>query len=221
MKANVSAIGLALLLSATAAHAGTGVSARVGTLGLGVDVTQSLLPMVNARLGFSYFTFSYSTTTDGIDYDYDLNLGSGQLLLDYHPIPLMGFRLSGGTLINGNNLDMAANLPDIEIPIGDETYTASEVGTLTGDIDLNTFAPYLGIGWGNAASSRISINTDLGVVFQGSPSVTLHSVNGTLSDTQQFKDALEQERQSIEDDLDVYKYYPVFSIGIGVKFTLF
>jgi hypothetical protein len=220
MRIKASVLCLALLVSATNAHAGTGISARVGTLGLGLDLTQSLVPMVNARLGFSYFTYTYSTTTDGIDYDYDLNLGSGQLLLDFHPVPLMGFRVSGGALINGNNLDMTSDLPDIEVQIGDETYTASDVGELTGEIDLNTFAPYIGIGWGNAASSRISINTDLGVVFQGSPSVALNA-DGPLANEAAFQEQLELERQSIEDDLDIYKYYPVASIGIGIKFTLF
>ena len=214
---SVIVLGIALLITLPA-QAGLGVGARVGTPGIGLDVTKSLIPMLNARAGFSYFSLGFDRTDDGIDYNYDLGLSSAQFLLDYHPMPLLGFRLSGGFLYNGNELTMTAESQD-DYEIGDQTYTAAEIGTLTGTVDFSSFAPYLGIGWGNAAGSRIGFTTDLGVVFQGSPEAGL-SINGLAAENPELIQDLIDEATALEDDLSSFKYYPVFSIGVSVKLSV-
>ncbi len=211
-------ISLALAMTGVA-HAGMGVGAKVGTPGFGLEATKSIVPMVNARLGFSIFGLGYETTQDGVDYDYDLSLRSIHLLADYHPIPLMGFRLSGGALLNGNKLEMLSQPATGTFEIGDETYTAAEVGTIDGEVSFSSLAPYVGIGWGNAAGSRVGISTDLGVVFQGAPEVDL-SASGLLGNDAGFQSELTEEAQAIEDELGFFKYYPVFSIGISIKLSI-
>ncbi|MAE69153.1 MAG: hypothetical protein CME06_01645 [Gemmatimonadetes bacterium] len=207
------------LAMASAADAGMGVGAKIGTPGFGLEATKSIVPMVNARLGFNMFGFGYETSQDGVDYDYDLSLRSVHLLADYHPIPLMGFRLSGGALLNKNKLEMVSQPTSASFEIGGETYTADQVGTIDGEVSFSSFAPYLGIGWGNAAGSRIGISTDLGVVFQGAPEVDL-SANGLLGSDSGFQSELAEEANAIEDELGFFKYYPVFSIGISIKLTI-
>ena len=62
---------------------GLGVSARVGTLGIGVDVAKSLTSQVNGRLGFNFGSIKVNRTDSGVNYDSQLNLSSIQLLGDY------------------------------------------------------------------------------------------------------------------------------------------
>ena len=208
----VTVIVLSLLL-VSSAGAGVGVSAKAGTLGLGVDISYPLMPRINARAGFNVFSFSYSTTQDDVNYDADLTLRSMDLLLDLFPIPGRGFRVSGGLLVNGNGVDLTAE-PTGSYTIGSTTYPASQIGTLSGNVDLGNLTPYLGIGWGNAVTDRMGFMLDIGIVFQGSPDVTL-SASGPITLLPSFQEDLQQEEQSLEDEIDQYKYYLVLSVGLS------
>jgi len=52
-------------------------------------------------------------------------------------------------LYNGNSLD-ATGKSATTFDIGDNTYPGNQVGTLSGEIDFNNFAPYAGLGWNTA-----------------------------------------------------------------------
>ena len=208
---------LACVVSSSS-HAGIGITGRAGTLGLGIEVTQSLVPMINVRGGVNWFNYSFDGTESGVHYDIDLKLKSFSALVDLHPIPLMGFRLTGGIIFNSNGLEMQSDQISGSVTIGGETYTESQAGTLNGIVDFESTAPYFGIGWGNAANSRIGLAIDLGVALQGSPQVEL-SATGTLANTQEFIDELRAEEAELQDSLDGFKYYPVISVGLSIKIT--
>ena len=194
------------------------VSAKpISTLGLGVEGTARILPKLNARLGINYFLYTYDEEADDIDYDIDLNLFSGAVLLDWHPFAGT-FRISGGFLLNKNELDMDAR-PNEPVEIGDQEYAAADVGTLSGDLDFRSVAPYVGIGWGNAVGEdkRWGFVCDLGIVFQGSPDADL-AATGPIASDPTFQADLAREEENLEDDLDFFKYYPVISFGISYKF---
>ncbi|OPZ59406.1 MAG: hypothetical protein BWY87_01022 [Deltaproteobacteria bacterium ADurb.Bin510] len=53
--------------------------------------------------------------------------------------------------------------------------------------------------------------------FKGSPDVELRAT-GPLMNNPDFQQALERERQDIEDKLEPYKYYPVVRIGLSYNF---
>ena len=57
-------------------------------------------------------------------------------------------------------------------------------------------------------------------MFTESPSVTLTSTGGTLSDAEQeiFLQELEKERQNLEDDVEDFKVYPVLQAGLTYRF---
>lgn len=80
-------------------------------------------------------------------------------------------------------------------------------------------APYVGIGWGNAfgRSRRWGFVTDLGVAFTGSPDVAL-SATGTLASDPGFRADLAREEADLEDDLEDFKIYPVFSANLYFRF---
>lgn len=199
-------------------HAGIGIAGRAGTLGIGVEVTQSLVPMVNVRGGINWFNYSFDGTESDVRYNIDLKLKSFNAFVDLHPFPLVGFRLTGGIVFNSNGLEMQSESVSATIEIGGKTYTQAEAGTLNGLVDFKSTAPYLGLGWGNAANSRIGLAIDLGIAFQGSPQVEL-GATGQLANTQDFVNELNREENDLQDSLDGFKYYPVISIGLSFKIT--
>lgn len=212
---------LLLLGIAPAAHAATGDLAfglKAGTLGVGGEATLGILPGLNARTGYNAFNYDGTTTKDNISYNYRLRLGSLPLLVDLHPIPASSFRISAGVIINNNKID-ATGKPQGSYTIGGTTYTAAEVGTLTGKIGFNTTSPYAGIGWGNAVAKGLplTICIDAGVMFQGTPKVSL-AANGTLASDATFKANLAKEEGTIRDSTDNLKYYPVVSLGLAYRF---
>jgi hypothetical protein len=191
---------------------------KIGTLGIGAEMTFGLLPQLNARVGINGFSYGYDAAVEEIDYDFDLNLFSGSLLADWH---FLGgaFRVTGGLVLNRNELDLQASTSRDRYIIDDVAYSVDDIGKLRGTIDFNTISPYLGIGWGNAVggNSRICFFMDLGVLFQGSPKADL-SVTGPVGSDADFQRHLRNEEKEIEDETDKYTLYPVISIGVAYKF---
>lgn len=195
-----------------------GIALKAGTLGGGVEGTVGILDTLNARVGFNYFSMEHDMTESNVDYEFDLDLLTASLILDWHPFN-NGFRVSAGVMYNGNELDATGQPTAGNYTINDTTYTAAQVGTLTGRIDFDDVAPYIGIGYGNALSKDRKWNfvLDIGVMYQGSVDVTLDA-NGTSSGNAAFRSNLENERRQLQDELDDYQWYPVIAIGISYKF---
>jgi hypothetical protein len=79
------------------------------------------------------------------------------------------------------------------------------------------FAPYLGIGWGNAADGDavlpVGFSLDIGAFYQGSPDVILTESTGTVSAPD-----IAAEQAQIEEDLSELKFFPVITVGIHIQF---
>lgn len=210
---------------AYAAGGDAGVTLKAGTPGFGVDVTLGVTEKVNVRLSGNMFSYTYD------DYEFDedeaeidefvdkmelsLDLLTAGAFLDWHPSGGT-FRLSVGAFYNGNEASLSVTVGDT-ISINDVDY---ELQSLDGMIDFASFAPYVGIGWGNAAAagSHWHFAFDLGVLFQGSPEVSLIA---TATDPllQSFLNAdLAAEVQEVEDDLDPFNIYPVLTLGVSYTF---
>ena len=63
----------------------------------------------------------------------------------------------------------------------------------------------------------VGMNLDFGVLWQGSPEVTL-TADGVLSGNPTFEASLEAERVMLEDELGTLKAWPVVSLGFVVNF---
>ena len=207
-------IGLlcASMLAAPAGATNLALTAKLGTLGLGVEGTFGLTEHFNARLGLNGFTYDRSETVSDIEYDLDLELQSVSLLADWHPFG-SAFRFTAGLMSNGNELTGSSTSDGLTI--GDTFYPG--IG-LDAKLDFDSTAPYLGVGWGNAlaAGKGWGFNVDLGIMFQGSGDVTLTPTGPGSSLVDPADIALEEQR--FEDDIRDYKYYPVFSLGASYKF---
>lgn len=195
-----------------------GLALKAGTLGGGLEGTIGISERFNARLGFNYFSYDTDETESNVDYEFDLTLQTLSLLLDWHPMG-GGFRISAGAMNNGNDIEADGKARNGIYEIDNTNYTAAQVGTLKGEIDFNSFAPYVGIGYGNAVGKdkKWSFGLDLGVMFQGSADVSF-SADGVLANDAAFQADLEAERKQLEDSIDDFEFYPVIMIGVSYKF---
>jgi len=105
------------------------------------------------------------------------------------------------------------------VEIGDDEYDWNQIGTLSGGIEIDQVAPYVGIGWGNPLTHhrRWGFTCDFGVAFISSPDVSL-SADGTLASDPAFKANLEKERNNLEEDMESFKYYPVIALSFFYRF---
>lgn len=196
---------------------GLAISGKAGTLGLGGELTTAITSNVNARVGLNTLDFDYDYDFDDVDYDVGLDFSSFSALVDWYLFD-SSFRISGGLISMDHTLDLDAK-PSENVDIGDGTYTPAEIGTLSGDVEIDGVAPYIGIGWGNpmAPNKKWGFYCDFGVAFTDSPDVSLTS-NGTLASDPTFQANLAKEKQEIEDDMEPFKFYPVLSLGIYFRF---
>jgi hypothetical protein len=74
-----------MIWASTASAGGLGVTGKAGSLGIGVEVTMSVLPRVNVRGGLNFFNYAFDQSEGGNDYDFDLKLKSFSILAAPHP----------------------------------------------------------------------------------------------------------------------------------------
>jgi hypothetical protein len=199
----------------------TSLGASAGTPGIGVTLGRSLDAKLGARLAGNFFSYSDNYEETDLTYDATLKLRTIELLIDFHPAE-NAFRLSGGFVYNGNVVEGTAVPTGGTLVINGTEYTAQQAGTLTaqGDIGTHKIAPYVGLGFGRTGGgSRVFFTFDLGVIFQGTPRVTVNAT-GPLALAPGFQADLAAEEAELNQDLDksYYKYYPVVAIGFGVRF---
>lgn len=211
----------AVALSATTpafAQESGGVSAGItaGTLGIGPEIAYRFSDNLGVRGNATFFGLGRNVESDGIEYDGDLKLRSGGVMLDLHPFA-NGFRISAGARINSNKVRLTAT-PSDDVEIGEETYTPEEIGTLSGTVRANDFAPTLTIGWGGGTSRGLKFGIEAGGMFQGSPKVRNLRATGMLGSDPDFQDSLREEEEEVESDLDNFKIYPILQLSLGYRF---
>jgi len=213
---SLSIAGLCILAVApicgASAESAFAVGIKAGTTGLGVEAAFPLSDSWNIRGAVNGFSYGKDFEEEGIEYDGDLRLRSASLMADWHVFG-GSFRLSAGAFSNGNELKGKAQG---DLDIGDATYDARLAAT----IDWRTFAPYLGIGWGNSVKGgRLTFSSDLGVMFTGSPTVRLagEERSGAV-DPADFEADLRREEANLNDELRDLKYYPVITFGVSYRF---
>lgn len=218
------AIVLSTLLFASAAQAtDVGISVDAGTTGIGGHVSLPLSPSVNVRAGMNYLSHTFKRNAGSVDYDLTLKLHTVDLLADWYVVSGSQFRISAGAVYNGNSFDAFA-LPDSagNFTLNGRTYSAAQVGKLSGKIDFRKTAPYLGIGWGNPVSggSKWRVNADLGGTFHGKAKVRLINTGCTaitVACTMLAND-IAREQAELSGDLDDLRVFPVLRVGFSYQF---
>ncbi|MFD1787326.1 hypothetical protein ACFSC3_07055 [Sphingomonas floccifaciens] len=192
------------------------VAATAGTLGAGPQIGLRFSDRVGVRADAAFLSASADFDSDDITYGGDLKLKSFGAMVDLYPFG-GAFRLSAGARINQNRVDVRAT-PTGTVEVGDTTYTAAQVGTLTGGADVKKLAPALTLGWGGSKRKGFFFTAEGGVLFQGAARLREFRASGTLQNDANFKASLERERVSLQDDISKVKVYPIAQLGLGWRF---
>jgi hypothetical protein len=198
----------ALAAAASSAQA-AGIGLRAGTTGVGADFGFGIVPTLGGRIGLSGMNINTDVETSQMNYDAKAKLANLNLLLDWSP--LGPFRISAGFIANNNKVDLSGQ------PRSGSSFPAGTTldGTVKPEKD---FAPYLGIGYGNVWTTGVNFYFDLGVMFQGSPQVSLRCQPSGSAQCTTAQPQIAAEQQRVQDKLDKYKYYPVLNLGITIGF---
>lgn len=214
-------------LAALGAEAQIAVGATAGTLGAGVEVSAGSRRL-QARAALAAGSLSEDLTTSDVRYSGDLELQNVPLLLDFFPTG-GAFRFTAGAVLGDNRIDATAPLSQLidpaDIPAGIPPSLIDSLGSLEGRASFDSFAPYLGIGFGNPLGElrRWHLKLDLGVVFTGEPDVELDArLNLPIAvpaELQLVLDALvAAEEAELEREVEEYDLYPVIQIGLSYRF---
>jgi hypothetical protein len=204
---------------------GVGLALRAGTTGIGADVDVGLLSNVSARLGYSGFDYNHSITNTNVTYTGKLKVSDISALFDWYPFH-GGFRLTAGIVGGGLKVGVTGQPTGGTYTINNTTYTAAQVGSLTGQLKFgNSASPYVGLGWGDpvGTSHHLHFLFDVGAIYGGTPNVMLTANCGVAAPpgspicTQLQSDVL-AEKQKLQNDVTIVKWYPVVTLGLAYRF---
>lgn len=222
MKRTIAAIALATA-SGIANAEGVAGGLNAGTLGFGAQLAFALREDINLRIGANGGSFSYDFDQDGVEYEGKVKLGNVPLIVDWFPTKGI-FRLSAGIAANSSKFNAEGRPQSGVFVIGNNTYSAPEIGSVTGEAKYDAVAPYIGVGWGNAVQrgKNFGWNLDLGLLYQGTPKTTYTvtcgpAIVGTAICTQLQNDAAIEAAQ-FDDEVKKYKWYPVAQFWLSWQF---
>ena len=208
-------VGLAAMGSAAADH-NFGVGVKAGTLGIGVEGTWRPLPYLDVRVGANQYDYTDNGIYGGVNYDAEISLDNYYVTGNIR-FPLSPFRLTGGVYSNGNEFNAVSGDNGAIIVIGGDPYPADAVGTLSATAGFDSTSPYFGVGFDFTVFGKVGMNLDFGVLWQGSPQVSM-ATDGLLAGDPTFEASLDAERAALEDELSDYKAWPVVSLGFVFNF---
>jgi hypothetical protein len=216
------AIGLAALVSAPAiAETQFGVGVRGGSLGLGADLDFAFTDNLNARVGYAGYSINRTVDQTNLTYAGKLKLSNPSVLLDWRV--LAGLRMTLGAVLTSTKIDAIGRPTAGTFTIGGNTYSSSEVGSVTGSFKMgNSVAPYIGFGWGNVVGrgGHFSFLFDVGAIYAGTPSVALtaNCTSNNAAVCSQLQSDVAVERKNLEKNVTLLKWYPVVGVGFGYGF---
>ena len=220
MKKSIPACLLALLLTipTTLQAQEVGIGARIGTLGFGAEAALGLNDNVVIRGGIGSFVVDFDGDYGDIPFTVTPPSLTTTLGIDLYPRG-GSFRIMGGLMYRGEDIRLDSEFePGESVEIGDNEY--DEGGSLHGELDTKSTAPFVGIGFGRHTSGGFGVTLDLGVAFVGEPDVTL-TAGGALGQAGDIDQDLEKEIQEVEDDVGSYlQYWPILSFGLKIPLNI-
>ncbi len=208
---------LLLPILPTPATAGLPVAlvGQAGTLGVGAVICLGFPHSVDLRFGSNVFLIRHAVDSGSTRYRAWMHLESFTLLGDWHPFR-GNFRLTAGMIDNQNRFSLRATPRSGTYTVGGTTYTYAAPqagGSLVGSVTFASVAPYVGIGFGNPfRGGHWTAGLDLGVVYQGTPKVSLSAT------TPQMAANVPTAQASLQNTFDALRWYPVAMFSVGYRF---
>lgn len=177
--------------------------------------------IVNKRFTIksSYETLKFSTVysfkESNIEYDatFDYKSGGASLLGDFNYT--RNLYVSTGILLNDFNPKITGHATS-DIEYGDITVPASMVGDFVFNIKPGIkVSPYAGVGVRAFLdkNKRVVFNSEIGMFYMGPPEIEIEAT-GLLAPT---ADPAHGQKETFENQLEQYKFYPVLKLNIAVK----
>jgi hypothetical protein len=200
-------------------HSEWSVDAKIGTLGIGVDISRMVSDNVAVRFNVNGLKIKdIKESIEGIDFSADVNLFSAGVVLDYYPMEDSSFRVSVGGYYDDNNVEATATSTGT-ITIDGTPYKNTVLASVDGKFTANTTVPYVGIGWGKSTESGWSLSADIGVFYHGTPDaeITPHfTATATAAEKTAVNASIKKYKVDVLDAIN-YNVYPV--VMIGAKYT--
>jgi hypothetical protein len=216
----------------TAPFSSVGVGVKASPLGAGVEAATPLASHFNLRGGFNLLTYDRAFHKDGVTYAGQLQFHSAEAHADWFPFR-GSFHVSPGALFyNGNQVTANASVAGGQsFTLNGTSYTSDPTDPVigTGKISFVKTGPMLTIGFGNLVPRhhRFTIPFEIGAIYTGSPSMALNLSGsacssagqncGSIATTPAIQSNVQAEKNKINKDMSFFKFYPVISVGFGVK----
>lgn len=210
------ALGLVALFSATLV--GTPAQAvelfgGVGTTGLEIGLGSRISSNTGLRVDAEFLDYSRSFERNGASYDTKLKFSSLGVYGDY----FLGdsFRLTAGALIGQRKASGNGVATNGTITINGTSYPAAGE-SVDAEARFPSFAPYLGIGFGHAQTSKgLSFYFDAGVAI-GKADAKITASPGLVSAAGQSN--IDAEQRNLQESVDKLKFFPAVKFGVGYHF---
>lgn len=182
-----------------------------GSMGAGGEIMVKLNDSFNARAGGNLLNYGYLYETgadEEFDVDASMGLQNAAALIDWHPFK-GSFRLSAGVIYNKNRITTDL-LPKKNYQVGGDVITPDELGVLQAEMTFRPVSPMVSMGFGNAfRGSKFGVNVEWGMVYQGSPGVTMEA-DGLLAPSA-------EQAHILEENLEWFEAYPVFTLSLNYR----
>jgi hypothetical protein len=228
---------------------GLAAAFRIGSGGIGFDVATPLVRRrLNLRGGADFFSYNTTFTIDSLSVVGALKLQHGEAMVDWFPFR-GAFRISGGMAFSNQTAFNATLVPtpgqtftvnNVDYYSQPASPTLNPAGPITG---TGTFAfggntaPRLTMGWGNMLKEKghIGFQSEFGVEFISTPTV-VYNISGTgcqnyngqgVNNAANYSNCgpipqtnVTAEQASIQSDVNGFRFFPIFSVGLSYKFFL-
>ncbi|WP_367110046.1 hypothetical protein [uncultured Psychrobacter sp.] len=212
------------------------VSAEIGTLGYGANVAWSINETTELQAGWAGGDVSDlkdNFDVDDIEYDIDdADFSNPYIGVQLRPAANW-FTVGAGIIVPDNDFDVTAKADGNVFEIDDISYTAADVGNLSGTLEhRNKLAPYLTVGFRPNISNNWGVFGEIGAAYMGRTDATVNAVgddndfvgyiDGTTDVDRANSDVTRQEvaqraEQELEDK-DWLEWFPIVKVGATYRF---
>jgi hypothetical protein len=207
------------------------VSAEIGTLGYGANIAWSMNETTELQAGWAGGDVSDikdDFDVDDVEYEIkDADFSNPYLGVQMRPAANW-FTVGAGIIVPDNDLDVEARGEGDIFEIDDESYIASDVGTLAGTVEhRNDLAPYLTVGFRPNISDRWGVFGEIGAAYMGKTDATVRAVgngaervryvDGDRIDTVSRDEVAKIAERELEDD-NLLEWFPIVKLGATYRF---
>jgi hypothetical protein len=217
----LAAITMVAAFQTTARADGVAIGLAAGTTGLGAQLVFPLSQQWNIRAGGNGLNYSFDYRVRRVDYDATIKMANFPLIIDWFPTLRFPLRVSGGIYGNSNKVDVEARPDSGVYVVGNNTYSANEIGRINGSVKYRNIAPYVGVGWGNAVApgKNWSWNVDVGLMYQGKPKTSYSVTCGAVqTNCARLQNDAAIESAEFDKELKNDRVFPVAQFWVGKQF---